>query len=337
MKKIVMGLAAVAMAASMFAVDVSVTSKLSSTLFKYDGKAETVSALGGLANAQTADYATISSMSVSTDNAGASIKFWGDKAVVGATATIEGDKVTGVTASSKDFLAFGAISVWFKPTDMVKLSFLGNDDGLFGDKYNGYEANKLAAIPAGYGVEIATNGLTVKINAANDWMTKANKDADVVIGDTGIKVAYGADFGSVAAIVDFKNTFKDVTFGAGYSGNIADVGVVLTAAYDVKAKKALIVPSLGGSVEGIGYALCAPVTIVKDANKFGLYASASYTVNSIGLKAYFEDANLAADTFACKVGLDVTGNVGIASWKVAPSYTTDTKVFAIGFETGVSF
>ena len=316
MKKIVAMGAAVALAASMFAVDVSVTSKLSSTLFKYDGNAETVSALGGLANAQTADYAAISSMSVSTDNAGASIKFWGDN-----------------TAKK---LAFGAISVWFKPTDMVKLSFLGNDDGLFGDKYNGYEANKLAAIPAGYGVEIATNGLTVKINAINDWMSKA-KDADVVIGDTGIKVAYGADFGSVAAIVDFKNTFKDVTFGAGYSGNIADVGVVLTAAYDVKAKKALIVPSLGGSVEGIGYALCAPVTIVKDANKFGLYASASYTVNSIGLKAYFEDANLAADTFACKVGLDVKGNVGIASWKVAPSYTTDTKVFAIGFETGVSF
>ena len=316
MKKIVSILAVAAMAASMFAVDVSVTSKLSSTLFKYDGKAETVSALGGLANAQTADYATISSMSVSTDNAGASIKFWSD--------------------NTEGKLKFGAISVWFKPTDMVKLSFLGNDDGLFGDKYNGYEANKLAAIPAGYGVEIATNGLTVKINAANDWMSKA-KDADVVIGDTGIKVAYGADFGSVAAIVDFKNTFKDVTFGAGYSGNFGDVGVVLTAAYDVKAKKALIVPSLGGSVEGIGYALCAPVTIVKDANKFGLYASASYTVNSIGLKAYFEDANLAADTFACKIGLDVTGNVGIASWKVAPSYTTDSKVFAIGFETGVSF
>ena len=334
MKKIVSILAVAAMAASMFAVDVSVTSKLSSTLFKYDGKAETVSALGELANAQTADYATISSMSVSTDNAGASIKFWGGKAVVGAT--IEGEKKDKLTISSKDFLAYGAISVWFKPIDMVKLSFLGNDDGLFGDKYNGYEANKLAAIPAGYGVEIATNGLTVKINAANGWMSKA-KDADVVIGDTGIKVAYGADFGSVAAIVDFKNTFKDVTFGACYSGNFGDVGVVLTAAYDVKAKKALIVPSLGGSVEGIGYALCAPVTIVKDANKFGLYASASYTVNSIGLKAYFEDANLAADTFACKIGLDVTGNVGIASWKVAPSYTTDSKVFAIGFETGVSF
>ena len=318
MKKIVSILAVAAMAASMFAVDVSVTSKLSSTLFSYDGANEKVSALSGLANAQNANYATISSMSVSTDNAGASIKFW------------------GTSKADADNLTYGAISVWFKPTDMVKLSFLGNDDGLFGDKYNGYEANKLAAIPAGYGVEIATNGLTVKINAANDWMSKA-KDADVVIGDTGIKVAYGADFGSVAAIVDFKNTFKDVTFGAGYSGNFGDVGVVLTAAYDVKAKKALIVPSLGGSVEGIGYALCAPVTIVKDANKFGLYASASYTVNSIGLKAYFEDANLAADTFACKVGLDVTGNVGIASWKVAPSYTTDTKVFAIGFETGVSF
>ena len=332
MKKIVSILAVAAMAASMFAVDVSVTSKLSSTLFKYDGKAETVSALGGLANAQTADYATISSMSVSTDNAGASIKFWGGSVV--SDAQFNGSELKREMA---DVLKFGAISVWFKPTDMVKLSFLGNDDGLFGDKYNGYEANKLAAIPAGYGVEIATNGLTVKINAANDWMTKANKDADVVIGDTGIKVAYGADFGSVAAIVDFKNTFKDVTFGAGYSGNFGDVGVVLTAAYDVKAKKALIVPSLGGSVEGIGYALCAPVTIVKNGNKFGLYASASYTVNSIGLKAYFEDANLAADTFACKIGLDVTGNVGIASWKVAPSYTTDSKVFAIGFETGVSF
>ena len=331
MKKIVSILAVAAMAASMFAVDVSVTSKLSSTLFKYDGKAETVSALGGLANAQTADYATISSMSVSTDNAGASIKFWGGS-VVSDAKKIDSE----LKLKMADVLKFGAISVWFKPTDMVKLSFLGNDDGLFGDKYNGYEANKLAAIPAGYGVEIATNGLTVKINAVDNWMSKA-KDADVVIGDTGIKVAYGADFGSVAAIVDFKNTFKDVTFGAGYSGNIADVGVVLTAAYDVKAKKALIVPSLGGSVEGIGYALCAPVTIVKDANKFGLYASASYTVNSIGLKAYFEDANLAADTFACKIGLDVTGNVGIASWKVAPSYTTDTKVFAIGFETGVSF
>ena len=109
--------------------------------------------------------------------------------------------------------------------------------------------------------------------------------------------------------------------------------------------------------------------------KLGLEVSASYKISNIGLKAYFKSTDLfvhdidkeksgketweankdakAGDTinvkevknnyFAGNFGVEVSGNVGAASWKVTPDLGFTTKkdaektTFKISFETGINF
>ena len=120
--------------------------------------------------------------------------------------------------------------------------------------------------------------------------------------------------------------------------------------------------------EAISYSLPAEF-------KLGLEVSASYKISNIGLKAYFKSTDLfvhdidkeksgketweankdakAGDTinvkevknnyFAGNFGVEVSGNVGAASWKVTPDLGFTTKkdaektTFKISFETGINF
>jgi hypothetical protein len=45
----------------------------------------------------------------------------------------------------------------------------------------------------------------------------------------------------------------------------------------------------------------------------------------------------AKDTAAMKFGVDVEGNVGIASWKVTPYYNVYADTAAVAFETSVNY
>ena len=117
--------------------------------------------------------------------------------------------------------------------------------------------------------------------------------------------------------------------------------------------------------EAISYSLPAEF-------KLGLEVSASYKISNIVLKAYFKSADLFAhdidldeskketakanenaktinvkevknNYFAGKFCVEVTGNVGAASWKVTPDLGFTTKkdaektTFKISFETGINF
>ena len=210
MKKIVGILSAAAvLAASVFAADVSASAGLSSTLFESDTAGKVV-VLDSLNNNKTADYATLFSLQCSSDVAGGGVKYWGN-----------GDAVK-----------FGAFNVWFKPMEGLKLSFMENGLGLFGDKYNGYEAKAVAKVGAGYGVEYSISGLTFNLNFVPKFAGKADRDACAGINEFGLKAAYSADFGNVAVIADFNKgpdkdgesvNFNSFKVGAGYSGKIADV------------------------------------------------------------------------------------------------------------------
>ncbi len=407
MKKIVGILSAAAvLAASVFAADVSASAGLSSTLFESDTDGKVV-VLGSLANKQTADYATLFSLQYSSDVAGGGVKYWG--------------------ADDAKTVNFGKFNVWFKPMEGLKLSFLENSLGLFGDKYNGYEAHAVAGVGEGYGVEYSISGLTFNLNFVPEFAGKADRDACAGINEFGLKAAYAADFGSVAVIADFNNgldkkgksvNFNSFKVGAGYSGKIADVvDLVGTVGFQYNQKgtnhitdgfkipgstlknkvvyqdrlnllKATV--SAGGNIDAFGWAVCVPATVefvtfpIKEEVfsyslpaefKLGLQVSASYKIGNIGLKAYFESADLfvhdidndksleetakanenlnIGDTikvkevknnyFAGNFGVEVTGNVGAASWKVKPDLSINTKkdaektTFKISFETGISF
>ena len=386
MKKIVGILSAAAvLAASVFAADVSASVGLKSTLFESDTDGKVV-VLDSLTNKQDAGHLTLFSLQYSSDVAGGGVKYWGN-----------GDAVK-----------FGKFNVWFKPMEGLKLSFLENELGLFGDKYNGWEAKKVAEVNAGYGVEYSISGLTFNLNFVPEFAGKANRDACAGINEFGLKAAYAADFGSVAVIADFNNgpdkdgesvNFNSFKVGAGYSGKIADVvDLVGTVGFQynqdgtnhfknyafqnrLNLLKATV--SAGGNIDAFGWAVCVPATVefvtfpadkvnIPAEFKLGLQVSASYKIGNIGLKAKFESddlfvhdidlvesfaetliASVGSDTlnvkevknnyFAGKFGVEVTGNVGAASWKVEPELNIKTQkdnektTFKISFETGINF
>ncbi len=307
-----MGIAAVAMAASMFAADVAAGVGLSSTLFSaQDGK---VTVLEGLGNTKNADYATLFSLQASVDKAGGGVKYWGGK------------------VSDADVVKFGAVNVWFKPVDALKLSFMENGLGLFGDKYNGYEANSVISNPgSGYGVQYAMDALTFDV-VLEPTFVKDNK-----VGAFGTKVSYNADFGSIAAIFGAANNFDTIKVAAGYSNNFDGVGVVANVGFEKAAKNTIkATVSAGGNVDALGWAIVVPFAYTDKAS-VGTSVSVSYALDACTAKAYFSCGNFMADTFDANIGVDFTGNVGGASWKVAPAYGIKDKKFSVGFETGIGF
>ena len=412
MKKIVGILSAAAvLAASVFAADVSASVGLKSTLFESDTDGKVV-VLDSLNNKQDAGHVTLFSLQYSSDVAGGGVKYWGNGNALKQTGV---DDDGSILASKFNGLEFGAFNVWFKPMEGLKLSFLENELGLFGDKYNGYEAKAVAKVGAGYGVEYSISGLTFNLNFVPKFAGKDDRDACAGINEFGLKAAYAADFGNVAVIADFNNgpdkdgkkvNFNSFKVGAGYSGKIADVvDLVGTVGFQynqagenhftnyalqnrLNLLKATV--SAGGNIDAFGWAVCVPATVefvtfpyeseffsvsLPAEFKLGLQVSASYKIGNIGLKAKFEsddlfvhdfdEAKSAEETakanenlniggtykvkevknnyFAGKFGVEVTGNVGAASWKVEPELNINTQkdnektTFKISFETGINF
>ena len=319
MKKIVGILAAAAIATSVFAADVSAGAKVASTLFSsQDGNIEL---LGTLNNDLTANYKTLFSLQFSSDNAGGGVKYWANN-----------------TEATGDYVAFDSFNVWFKPTDALKLSFRENGLELFGDKYNGYYAHNVAGATGGYGLTYAADALTLDLRLGENFVKKAD-GADAVVGALGAKLSYSADFGSIAAVFEASNTFKNFKVGAGYSGSFGDVGVVFNAGAVLEDGKDAVIginPSAGGSIDAISWALDVPVEIA-DKAKVGLNAKAAYALDPCTATLYFEDGDLINGDFDATIGLKFNGSVGAASWQIDPSFKVDTKKFNVAFETAVNF
>ena len=321
MKKIVGILAAAAIATSVFAADVAATAKVKSTLF--NSKDGAISLLGAIENNQTAGHITLFTLSTSTDNAGGTVKYWGDN------------------ADSK--VVFGGYTVWYKPTDNIKLSYKENALELFGDKYNGWYAHDVAKHGGGYGLQFAADALTLDFALQDAPFVKKAKDGDAEIGQLGAKLSYSADFGSLAFLFAANNTFKAFDVGAGFSGNFGDVGVVFNAGakIDTKADTKVIGinPSAGGSIDALSWAIDVPVTLnIGGDTAVGTNAKVAYALDPVTVTGYFEDGDfLAKGDFAATIGAKLNGSVGAASWEINCSYKTADKEFNVGLETGIGF
>ena len=316
MKKIIGILAAAAtLTASVFAADVSATVGVKSSLFKYDS-AETITLLGKLDNVED-----LFKLEFSSDKAGAGIKYTGAAGVVG----------------------FKEFKVWFKPIDNLKLSFRENGLGLFGpttgEKY-------LDGFAGGYGVEYVADALTFNVTLQDDFVIKV-KSLDAVINDLGAKVGYKADFGEIAVLAGAKASFKKFSAGVGYKGKFGDIEAIadVQGVFDNTGAKMGITlnadVSAKGSADALSWAVAVPVQFVVDPSTVavGAAAEAKYTIDTVSLKAYFVSLNLmklSSDPKA-KVGLDVEGKVGAASWKIAPSYELAKKEINVGFESKINF
>jgi hypothetical protein len=120
MKKIVMGIAAVAMAASMFAVDFAATTKVKGDIAAVEmddsGKTTVTSIkLGGVENTAQKDTDLLE-VAFTGDNAGASFKFW-----------------TNVAESA---VTMRGLKVWFKPIDSLTVSTGNTGLSLYTERLN---------------------------------------------------------------------------------------------------------------------------------------------------------------------------------------------------------
>jgi len=203
MKKIVGILAAAAIAASVFAADVSAGVRLEGSLFNYAGG--NVSALTLKHNNQY--YHAPIAFSISGEKAGGTLKLTDLDAN-------NGDKTAPVVSS--------AWQIWIKPIDVLKLtvgcyknvlnqetigwyrsaSSIGNDDGTLGSWVVGLTP---------------VDGLSIDLLFAKKfgeaWF------ANNAVGELGLIFKYSADFGTIGVLFDANDNFKSLKFGASFAGS----------------------------------------------------------------------------------------------------------------------
>ena len=210
MKKIVGILLAGAMAFSAFAADVSAKVQLEGELFKFsDGS---MAALN-IDKPSDQHWNPLLNVAVNGDKAGAEFAiFTGSEEAAGGW-----NKGKGVHVNR--------FKLWMSPIDGLKLNF-----GLFGTGLNQESIlySKSESNPEGYGyaVSYAANGFGLDLaflpgwGAA--WFSKA-KGGDAAVAETVLKVEYAADFGKINVLLDAKDTFETLKFGAGYANTFGGV------------------------------------------------------------------------------------------------------------------
>ena len=350
MKKIVGILAAAAVATSAFAVDFSAGMQLKANLFEYDGASEEISAFK-LWNENGKDDKPFI-FSLSSDRVGATIKIFdacGDTALKeeidldGDGEISEEEKFTYDLAKAKlpSIMAAHAYSIWFKPFDALRID-LGSQDiklnvehitwwqgNIIGGKLNGWDGIGDWGYKATYSADAFTAAIAF-LPGNNAWWFDKAKDADAALAETTLYVQYAADFGTINAIFDAKDTFKNLKVGAGFNGKFEDLGIFADVAFfskkankDADAVNAIAVDfDASYSVDDIG--LEAYVfwkandikTIKKETMDLAAYFKASYALNGGSLYFKFLDDDLMADKFGAELHAGYDGNLGAMSYEV---------------------
>ena len=144
---------------------------------------------------------------------------------------------------------------------------------------------------------------------------------------------------------DFAENFKKISIAAGYKNTFGDITMFADAAVElvenanrfkvdadvVYAKDALNAQAyvkFEAPFEGIAKETIGLVTLAK----------VSYNMGAFTPYLQFEDSNIMADAFACKIKPGVTGSVGIMNYEVAAQFDIAKKVnisipvnFAVNF------
>ena len=245
MKKIVGILAAAAvLATSVFAADVSAKVKLDGNLLNVDGTKEKDGLSAVMIKHNTDEsWNPVLSMAVSGDNYGASVGFYIGK----WDATKMGDWNHGYGVGLKEW------KIWFKPIDVLKFNIGRIDASLNTDSID-YDTRVYNYDEWGYQAELAIDAFTLNLGFHMDqgeswlWQEEVEvKDANgttltdangnkITEGKThvrglGLKAAYAADFGTIIALADFKDTFETIFVGAGYNNQFGDLRLFVDAGF----------------------------------------------------------------------------------------------------------
>jgi hypothetical protein len=215
MKKIVGIIAALAMAGAVFAVDVASMIHGWTDLLSMDLAADNAKpAFLGVRDPFDRQYAWYST----------GIKF-----------SVAADKCGGSFEVNHRDAEVMSVNAYVQPTDAVKIAvgkigLATNTETIDYTKLRAFEGKE------GWAIDLTpVDGLTINTmlvtGAARGWGW-AFWGQNGKIGETGIKIGYSADFGSVFALVDYADPVTDIS--AGYSGNFGGIGIFADFAYTMK-------------------------------------------------------------------------------------------------------
>jgi hypothetical protein len=368
MKKIVGIIAAVAMAASVFAVDFSAGFQLKGNLFQYD-EADGARALNLNTSNSKDDKPFV--FSVSGDRAGGQLKLFTSE---------------GKTANDAVEFDAQALNIWFKPFDAVRVDLGNTDFGLNCEQITWWKGKLFGTDDWGFKATYSADAIEVALflsaknaswfdsgrKAAYDAAYAASKiahpaaDADnptaaekaqwesdavaardnakAALAEMALKFGYNADFGNISAIFDATNTFKTLKFGAGYKGSFGASSVFT----DVLFTKADAANAIAFDVDykySDGPITAEIYTAVKASNlsNFGntmtipVYFKGAYALDAGTVYLKFLDDNMKASDFAGEFELGFDGNLGAIAYNVAANYNVANKVFAVPFWVRLSF
>ena len=357
MKKIVGIIAAVAMAASVFAVDFSAGVRLQGSLFKYDAdgvddgdSSKTVPQIVVLEeHMENQFYQKPISFAVSSDTAGGTLKL----------SSVKG----GADAVTTD-----AWSIWFKPVDALKIT-VGQWSTNLNQEHIGWCNTDSGVDTQGYALSLGLDSFSWDLffEAKNGMWISQNKDADAVVGELYTKFQFGADFGTVNAMFNALNNFKDFRFGAGLNLGGLPVGlwfnVIGTYAAE-EFQRIRVEADVSGNIDSIGYEVFiaggynmgtntgamnafsgvegwhvgGSYYLPKAAAFVGMYAKVSFPIGNLGGFVEIKDSNFLADDFNMTINPGFTANVGGCEIKAGINVTAKKDItidvpveFAINF------
>jgi hypothetical protein len=314
MKKIVGIIAAVAMAASVFAVDFTAGARVEGDLFSYNGNTKTISALS--LSQVNQDYHKPFNFTVSGDRAGATVKI---KTVSRAT----GDNST--------------YNIWFKPFDAVKVEF-GSVSLAMHTETMGWYRRILNYDTWGYKAAATFGGATVTLALipTGSWFTKAD-GVDAVIGETNIAVEYNADFGNLMAMADFSNSFDTIKVAAGYKGSFGAISFFVDYMFTKAAANSNnITADFKYAQDAITFEAYTNIGIANSTSA-QVVARFSYAFDTFNSYLEFDSGDVLADPFNATIKADISGNLGAMAWEVAAQYAIGSKTFSIPFNVAVAF
>ena len=357
MKKIITGIAALAMLTSVFAVDFTAGFQLKGEALNYNGDTKNINVFK-LAHENTKDDKPFI-FSISTDKVGGTLKFYDNSSVKFVTwndADYNGEVTdeSEVLMNAESVMMANYWNIWFKPLDMLKIDLGNHDTKLNCESITWWRGKVLATSDWGIKATFSFDALSISamLNAGNGayWASKPNK-GDFSLGETALYASYGADFGTISALFVANDTFKDIAIGAGYKNTFGSITMFADAAFnyvkdglntlavdaDVKfAQDAL-------SVEGyVKWSASDIENIKKDT--MAIMAQAKLGYNVAGGQLYVKFVNLDILNFMdggnlnqLELGFD--GYMGAASYEIgAKLETVNGKIkFSVPFWVRLGF
>ena len=356
MKKIITGIAALAMLTSVFAVDFTAGFQLKGEALNYNGDKKNINVFK-LAHENTKDDKPFI-FSISTDKVGGTLKFYDNSSVKFDTwndKNYDGKVDAGETSyDAQSVMMANYWNIWFKPLDMLKVDLGNHDTKLNCESITYWMGKVLGTSDWGIKATFSFDALSISamLNAGNGayWASKPNK-GDFTLGETALYASYGADFGTISALFVAKDTFKNIAIGAGYKNTFGSITMFADVAFNY-VKDGLNTLAVDADVKYAQDALSAEAYVkwdaknIEDINKdtMAIMAQAKLGYNVAGGQLYVKFVNLDILNFMdggnlnqLELGFD--GNMGTASYEIgAKLETVNGKIkFSVPFWVRLGF